>query len=101
MGLPLELRKPYDKVALSPRKGRRGMALYKHKEFIDPSNDAAFDTLLEPGTAARWPGIYRCHACGHEIAIAGGHILPSQNHHQHALGIGPIQWRLVVSHKKY
>jgi hypothetical protein len=77
------------------------MALYKHAQFITLSDDKAFDTLLEPGVAATWPGIYRCHACGHEIAIAGTHTLPSQNHHQHKPGIGSIQWRLVVSHKSY
>lgn len=77
------------------------MALYKHKAFVEPSDDPAFDKLVAPNTDAPWPGIYRCHACGHEIAIALGHNLPPQNHHQHAVGIGPIQWRLVVSHKKY
>jgi hypothetical protein len=77
------------------------MALYKHAAFIEQSNDDAFDKLTEPGTAAPWPGIYRCHACGHEIAIAMSHTLPSQNHHQHRPGLGRIQWRLVVSHKKY
>jgi hypothetical protein len=77
------------------------MALYKYSTFIDKSDDDAFDKLLAPSTAATWPGIYRCHACGHEIAIAQGHTLPSQNHHQHAAGLGAIQWRLVVSHKKY
>jgi len=77
------------------------MALYKYAEFIEISKDAAFDQLNVPSTAAPWPGIYRCHVCGHEIAIAQGHTLPPQNHHQHAYGAGPIQWRLVVSHKKY
>lgn len=77
------------------------MALYKYAAFISTSQDAAFDQLTNPSTAAPWPGIYRCHACGHEIAIASGHTLPPQNHHQHRPGLGPIQWRLVVSHKKY
>jgi hypothetical protein len=77
------------------------MALFKYKEYMEPSQDKAFDTLLQPSVAATWPGIYRCHACGHEIAIAQGHNLPPQNHHQHAPGIGPIQWRLVASHKRY
>lgn len=77
------------------------MALYKYAEYIEQSNDNAFDQLNTPGTAAPWPGIYRCHVCGHEIAIASGHTLPSQNTHQHTYGQGAIQWRLVVSHKKY
>ena len=77
------------------------MALYKYRDFIEHSDDGAFDKLNEPSTAAPWPGIYRCHACGHEIAIAAGHTLPPQNHHQHSPGLGRIQWRLVVSHKQY
>lgn len=77
------------------------MALYKYSQFIELSDDKAFDALLEPGVSATWPGIYRCHACGHEIGIAQGHTLPPQNHHAHKPGIGPIQWRLVVSHKSY
>jgi hypothetical protein len=77
------------------------MALYKYSVFMQASNDAAFDQLNQPGTIAPWPGIYRCHACGHEIAIAAGHILPPQNHHQHAYGQGPINWRLIVSHRQY
>jgi hypothetical protein len=77
------------------------MALYKYGAYIEISQDAAFDQLNTPSTSAPWPGIYRCHACGHEIGIAQGHTLPPQNHHQHTLAQGPIQWRLVVSHKKY
>lgn len=77
------------------------MALYKYSNFLDQSDDAAFDQLNEPSTSAPWPGIYRCHACGHEIAIAQGHTLPPQNHHQHRPGLGRIQWRLVVSHPRY
>jgi hypothetical protein len=77
------------------------MALYKYGEYMERSDSDAFDTLLEPSSAATWPGIYRCDACGHEIAIARGHTLPSQNHHQHRQGLGRIQWRLVASHKAY
>ncbi len=77
------------------------MALYKYQAFIEQSNNEAFDQLQEPSAAALWPGIYRCHACGHEIAIAQGHTLPPQNHHQHRPGLGRILWRLVVSHQAY
>jgi hypothetical protein len=77
------------------------MALYKYQQFVERTDAAAFDTLLEPNTPATWPGIYHCHVSGHEIAIASGHKLPPQNHHQHTPGSGPIQWRLVVSHKRY
>lgn len=77
------------------------MALYKYSQFIEQTNDPAFDALTQPGVAAPWPGIYHCHGCGHEIAIALNHTLPSQNHHSHKPGLGPIQWRLIVSHKAY
>jgi hypothetical protein len=77
------------------------MALYKYGQFIGTSSDEAFDKILQPSTAATWPGIYRCEGCGHEIAIAQGHTLPPQNHHQHTSSQGSIRWRLVVSHKKY
>jgi hypothetical protein len=77
------------------------MALYKYDVYVQKSDAKAFDQLNDPGTSAPWPGIYRCHACGHEIAIALGHTLPPQNHHQHQPGQGPIQWRLVASHKEY
>ena len=77
------------------------MALYKYGEFLQKSDGDAFDKLFAPSTAAPYPGIYGCHACGHEIGIAQSHALPPQNHHQHKPGQGPIQWRLIVSHKKY
>jgi hypothetical protein len=77
------------------------MALYKHIGFLEVSTHVAFDQLSAPGTAAPYPGVYRCQACGHEIAIAAGHVLPPQNHHQHTALQGPIQWRLIVSHKAF
>lgn len=77
------------------------MALYKYSNYLTQTDDPAFDRDLEPGTEAPWPGIYKCLVCGHEIAIARGHDLPPQNHHQHAPGKGPIVWRLIVSHKKW
>jgi hypothetical protein len=73
------------------------MALYKFPQFLQNTTDSAFDRLNEPGSVAPNPGIYRCEVCAREIAIALGHVLPSQNHHQHPQQ-QPIQWRLVVSH---
>jgi len=72
------------------------MALYKHGQFLTQVADPAFDQKHHPGTAAPHPGIYRCTACGDEIAIAGGHVLPPQNHRQHSPLSGPIQWQLLV-----
>lgn len=74
------------------------MAIYKYSQYISHSDNVAFDQIIEPSTAAPYPGIYRCHVCGREIAIAQGHTLPAQNHHQHRPGLGRIQWRLEVSH---
>lgn len=72
------------------------MALYKHGNYLNQHQDAAFDATHAPGTPAPHPGIYRCTNCGDEIAIAGGHILPPQNHKQHSPSNGPIAWKLLV-----
>lgn len=72
------------------------MALYKFGEHLTKSDDKAFDGRHSPGTAATYPGIYRCTACGDEIAIAGGHTLPPQNHRQHSPSSGAIQWQLLI-----
>lgn len=72
------------------------MALYKYANRLAQSQDAAFDARHTPGTAAPHPGIYRCTSCGDEIAIAGGHILPPQNHRQHNPANGQIRWQLLV-----
>lgn len=72
------------------------MALYKYGQRLTQSDDQAFDQKYSPGTAAPHPGIYRCTSCGDEIAIAGGHTLPPQNHRQHNPVNGQIQWQLLV-----
>ncbi|GCF89240.1 hypothetical protein [Shewanella sp. M-Br] len=72
------------------------MALYKYGNTLTQSQDAAFDAVYSPGTAAPHPGIYRCTNCGDEIAIAGGHTLPPQNHKQHSTSNGQIKWQLIV-----
>lgn len=72
------------------------MALYKNGQQLTQSADVAFDAMHSPGTTAPHPGIYRCTSCGDEIAIAGGHTLPPQNHKQHSPTDGPILWQLLV-----
>lgn len=72
------------------------MALYKQGNYLTHVEDPAFDQIHEPGIAAPYPGIYRCTGCGDEIAIAGGHVLPAQNHRQHSILSGPIRWQLLV-----
>ena len=73
------------------------MALYKYEVFLEKSQHEAFDQLSSPGAAAPYPGVYRCHACGHEIAIAAGHVLPPQNHRDpFILVVGGPPFRLLT-----
>lgn len=73
------------------------MAFYKYLAFLTQEPNAPeYDTLHPPATATPYSGIYKCHACGREIVSTFSHPLPPQNHHQHAVGQGPIQWRLIV-----
>ncbi len=73
------------------------MAGYKYGEYLVQLNLSAYDTAHAPGSAAPRPGVYRCSACGDEIALAKGHALPSEHHHPHAPGQGTIVWKLLVS----
>ena len=72
------------------------MAWYKYADYLKKSTGDAYDQELNPGVEAPHAGVYRCWGCGREIAIAQGHRLPPQNHHQHTTGEGHIRWRLLV-----
>lgn len=72
------------------------MALYKHGQHLQQSNDAAFDATYTPGTTAPHSGIYRCTNCGDEDACNAGNPLPPQNHRQHNPARGQIRWQLLV-----
>lgn len=72
------------------------MARYKYEKYLHKSDNTAYDKKYAPGSEALNPGIYRCVVCGDEIGIAKGHTLPPQNHHQHAQGLGKIEWQLIV-----
>jgi hypothetical protein len=72
------------------------MAIYKQGQLLNLSKSTAFDATYSPGVSAPYPGIYRCIACDDEIAIAGGNMLPPQNHHQHGQINGQIKWKLLV-----
>jgi hypothetical protein len=74
------------------------MALYKYSHYLSTSSSNAFDGTHTPGTAAPYPGIYRCTGCGKEIATAALHTLPPQGHHSHSVSQGRIAWQLIVSH---
>lgn len=77
------------------------MALYKYSSNLSKSDATDFDKTQYPGSEAEHPGIYKCTACGDEIAIAGGHTLPPQNHRQHPPASGPIRWQLIVYAQSY
>ena len=72
------------------------MALYKHKQYLNDSDQGAFDLIHRPGRSAPSSGIYRCEACGAEIASEKSKLLPPKNHHIHAEELRQIQWRLIV-----
>lgn len=73
------------------------MALFKYPLNLQVSIDSGFDEKYAPGHIAPHPGIYRCTSCGDEIAIAGGNVLPPQNHRQHDPESGDIEWQLIVA----
>nr|AAR18814.1 aminoglycoside 6-N-acetyltransferase [Klebsiella pneumoniae] len=72
------------------------MAQYKYGNYLNQSQNEAYDTLHSPGDTCANSGIYRCESCGDEIASNKGNPFPPQNHHQHAPGSGPIRWKLIV-----
>lgn len=72
------------------------MAQYKYGSYLSQSDHSEYDAKYSPGVEAPNAGIYRCVACGDEIAIAKVHKLPPQNHHQHSPGAGKIEWKLLV-----
>ena len=73
------------------------MAVYKYAQFLEQSNNAAFDTAYKPGESTSHSGIYRCEGCGKNEVSEFGKPFPPQNHHQHAPSQGVIRWRLVVA----
>jgi hypothetical protein len=70
------------------------MAMFKDSANLHLATDPQFDQVHNPGITAPHSGIYRC-ICGHEIAIARGHVLPSQSH-PHPVSSGKIRWKLLV-----
>ena len=72
------------------------MAIYGNAADIRFGNGPAFTFTYGPSDHVPLSGIYRCDACGHEVAANRGDPLPPQNRHQHSLILGPVRWRPVV-----
>jgi Fe2+ or Zn2+ uptake regulation protein len=65
------------------------------KQVVD-GQGTMFAYTLRPGVENKHHGIFYCTHCGSEIALPVGHKAPPQNHHQHPVGIGDVDWRLLV-----
>ena len=75
------------------------MARYRDPTRVTRITDGAGDAFaykIRPGVENVHHGIFRCEACGREIALPVGHKAPPQNTHQHPSGIGDVDWRLLV-----
>lgn len=75
------------------------MARYRNAVLVQQIRDGQgsdFAYTLRPGQENAHHGIFRCEACGHEIALPVGHRAPPQNTHQHPRGKGEVDWRLLV-----
>ena len=77
--------------------GDETMAFYKQSGFLKHDTGTGFDGFHNPGVKAPFAGIYRCPGCGHEIAIAEGHVLPAQHPPVHTVFQGKIRWQLIVA----
>jgi hypothetical protein len=78
------------------------MPYFRSPFFFQQSVSAVFDQELKPGAVAPQSGIYRCHACGFEIAIvAGGQLPPDKMCVAHDdrwnSKDGSVLWRLVAA----
>jgi hypothetical protein len=73
-------------------------AIYKYPQFLEASQNQAFDIIHQAAAKTPYSGIYRCEGCGLCVASVHPHALPPQNHHQHSHVQGSIRWRLIVAH---
>ena len=76
-----------------------GSILYKDDSTFLKTTSQVFDITYKPGDKSEYSGMYQCTACKHIIVHTSEKPLPPQNHHQHPVDNGPIQWKLVVGHK--
>ena len=45
------------------------MAQYKYGNYLNKSEQSAYDNIYKPGETCQNSGIYRCEGCGDEIAF--------------------------------
>ena len=72
------------------------MPIYQQAAVFKQVRNAAFDRVYTPGTPAPFSGIYRCTACGYEVASNEEQPLPTQSHSVHRPAMAPIRWQLVA-----
>lgn len=77
------------------------MAFYIETDFLKPgkATNKHWTDVYRPGDTVAVSGIYRCTGCGKERALNAGDPATTQNHHQHAAGLPPIRWKLIVRAK--
>jgi hypothetical protein len=73
------------------------MPLVSNIEDVTECWDPAFDRVFLAGAPVPHAGIYRCAACGHEIAVAAGDAIPQLPHAGHPPLKGPASWMLVAA----
>lgn len=71
------------------------MALFAHTGYLRYFDSTAFTHLHGPGDPSPYSGIYKCVACGHEVACAAAQSLPKIAHPQHPAD-RTIEWRMIV-----
>ena len=72
------------------------MAFYKYPQNLSQQFGPEFDVTYGPGSTTPISGIYRCEGCGQSATFVKDKAIPPQNHHQHTVLQGAIQWRLTV-----
>lgn len=73
------------------------MAWYRDSSSVVLAQDKPhWHTVYKPGEDVPHSGIFKCVGCKREITSNEGDPFPPQNHHQHTLGQGKIEWKLLV-----
>lgn len=72
------------------------MANYMNKAEVTYKESDIFKPTFKPGTRVPRSGIYVCTNCRDEAACNEGDPFPPQNHRQHSVSKGAIEWQLLV-----